>query len=204
MNIFLTGASSGVGQACHNLFKDQHNIVAPSSLDFDLADFENIANTDLSDIDCVINCAGLNHGSYLGWLNNSWANQQNQVDVNFTGPLMLAKQYVKKRKHGQFIFVTSANIADPIAHNIFYTAAKMALKYSLDTIKLEFPDIVFTEICPGKIQTNMLFQNYQGTKTKQEIKQIYAQTPCLTPEEIAQHIEYAIKYKIDCITVNPT
>ena len=203
MNIFLTGASSGVGQACYNLFKNQHNIVAPSSLDFDLADFENIANTDLSDIDCVINCAGANAGAYLGWLNNTYENQSQQVSVNFTGALLLAKQYVKQRSQGQFVFVTSYNIEDPISLNIFYTASKAALRYSMQTLRREFPGILFTEICPGKIKTNMLKQNYQGIKTDLEIEKIYAQSLSLEPDDVAKVIETAVQNKLTQITLVP-
>ena len=203
MKIFLTGASSGVGKACYELLKTDHTIVAPSSQEFDLRNFAHIDGVDLSDIDCVINCAGVNPGSYQGWKNNQWQKQQHQVDVNFTGALMLVKQYTRQRNQGQFVYMTSSNIDDPIAHNIFYTAAKHALRYSIDTVRKECPDIVFTEICPGKIKTNMLQQNYQATKTAKEIEEIYAQGPTLSANEVAEIIIFAIDHKLDHITVLP-
>jgi NADP-dependent 3-hydroxy acid dehydrogenase YdfG len=203
MKIFLTGASSGVGQACYELLKTDHNVVALSSQEFDLGNFAHIDEVDLSDIDCVINCAGVNPGSYQGWKNNQWQKQQSQVDINFTGALLLVKQYVSQRNQGQFVYMTSINIDDPIAHNIFYTAAKHALRYSIDTIRKECPTIVFTEICPGKIKTNMLRQNYQDTKTSKEIEQIYAQGPTLTAAEVAEMIVFAVNRKLDHITILP-
>lgn len=203
MKIFLTGASSGVGQACYQLLSADHTIVAPSSQEFNLGNFSHIDAVDLSDIDCVINCAGVNPGSYQGWKNNQWQKQQHQVDVNFTGALLLVKQYARQRNQGQFVYITSSNIDDPIAHNIFYTAAKYALRYSIDTVRKECPDIVFTEICPGKIKTNMLQQNYQDTKTAEEIEQLYAKSPTLTAEEVAEMIVFAINRKLDHITILP-
>ena len=203
MKIFLTGASSGVGKACYELLKTDHTIVAPSSQEFDLGNFAHIDGVDLSDIDCVINCAGVNPGSYQGWRNNQWQKQQHQVDVNFTGALMLVKQYTRQRTQGQFVYMTSSNIDDPIAHNIFYTAAKYALRYSIDTIRKEFPDIMFTEICPGKIKTNMLQQNYQDTKTAEEIEQLYAKSPTLSAERVAEMIVFAINQQLDHITILP-
>jgi NADP-dependent 3-hydroxy acid dehydrogenase YdfG len=203
MKILLTGASSGVGQACYELLKTDHTVVAPSSQDFDLGNFAHIDAVDLSDIDCVINCAGVNPGSYQGWKNNQWQKQQSQVDINFTGALLLVKQYVRQRNQGQFVYMTSINIDDPIAHNIFYTAAKHALRYSIDTIRKECPTIVFTEMCPGKIKTNMLQQNYQDTKTAKEIEQIYAQGPTLTAAEVAEMIVFAVNRKLDHITILP-
>jgi NADP-dependent 3-hydroxy acid dehydrogenase YdfG len=203
MKIFLTGASSGVGKACYQLLSAEHTIIAPTSKQFDLSNFEQIDKLDLSDIDCVINCAGVNPGSYQGWRNNQWDKQQKQVDVNFTGALLLVKQYARQRKNGQFVYMTSSNIDDPIAHNIFYTAAKYALRYSINTIRRESPDIIFTEICPGKIKTNMLRQNYQDTKTDEEIERLYAQSPTLSAEQVAEMIVTGINNKLDHITILP-
>ena len=203
MKIFITGGSSGVGRACAQLLGERHEIIAPTRNELDLSNFDAIDQLDLSSYDIVINCAGANAGAYLGWQNNSWSNQVTQVNVNFTAALMLVKQYTKQRKQGQFIYITSSNISDPIAYNIFYTASKSALKYSIDCIKNEFPNIVFTEICPGKIRSNMLQQNYQGTKTPEEIEAMYAKGPILEPKDIAEVVTLTIKYKLDQVTIVP-
>ena len=63
--------------------------------------------------------------------------------------------------------------------------------------------MVFTEICPGKIKTRMLEQNYQGTKTAEEIEELYAKGPCLATEDIVRVTELAIKYKLDHVTISP-
>jgi NADP-dependent 3-hydroxy acid dehydrogenase YdfG len=203
MNIFITGGSSGVGQACVELFSQNYTVVAPTRDELDLANFESIDQLDLSAYDIVINCAGANAGAFNGWQQNSWQNQKNQVDVNFTGALLLAKQYTKHRTHGQFIYVTSSNIDDPIVYNIFYTASKAALRYSMNTVRKQYPNLTITEICPGKIRSNMLKQNYQGSKTNEEIDQMYATTVALRPEDIATMVETAIKYNLDQITIVP-
>lgn len=203
VKILVTGGSSGVGQAVVRRLGDQHQVHAPGRAELDLGNVKQIDQYDLGQYDVVINCAGANAGAYLGWLNNTCENQSQQVSVNFTGALLLAKQYVRQRKQGQFVFVTSYNIEDPIALNIFYTASKAALRYSMQTLRREFPGIVFTEICPGKIKTNMLKQNYQGTKTDQEIEQMYAGTPSLTADQVAKAIETAIIDKLTQITMVP-
>jgi short-subunit dehydrogenase len=203
MKILITGGSGGVGKSVARQLGIYHDVVTPSRDELDLSNFEQINNTDLSSYDVIVNCAGSNPGAYQGWLNNTWNNQENQVDVNFTGALLLAKQYVKQRTDGQFVFITSYNIEDPMALNIFYTASKAALRYSMQTLRKDVPGIVFTEICPGKIYTNMLNQNYQGTKTAEEIDRIYQQTPSLDPNSVAAAIETAIKYKLIQITLVP-
>jgi len=202
VNVFITGGSSGVGQACVKRFAS-HCITAPTRSELDLANFESISKLDLSQYDIVINCAGANAGAFRGWQDNTWQNQQRQVDVNFTGALLLAKQYVQQRARGHFIYVTSSNIDDPIAYNIFYTAAKAALHYSMNTVRKQYPDLLVTEIRPGKIRSNMLKQNYQGTKSEAEIEEIYAKGPVLEPADIAKAIATAIKYRLDQITITP-
>ena len=203
MKILVIGSSGGVGKSIVDYFSNEHEVTAPGRRDLNLFDFASIDNLDLSNYDVVINCAGANAGAYLGWHNNSWPNQVTQVNVNFTSVLLLAKQYTKQRTTGQFIYMTSTNIDDPIAYNIFYTGAKAALRYTMNVIKKDFPDIVFTEICPGKIKSNMLKQNYQGTKTPEEIEEMYAKGPVLEPADIATAIATAIKYRLDQITINP-
>jgi short-subunit dehydrogenase len=203
MKIFLTGASSGVGAQVYNLLHCQYNITAPGRNDFDLSNFDQIDQLDLSSYDVVINCAGANMGAYLGWHDNSWQNQQAHVDVNFTGPLLLVKQYTRQRQQGHFIYVTSASVDDPIAYNIFMVAGKASLRYSLNAIKKEFPSFVFTEIVPGKIKSGMLKQNYQGTRTDEEIADMYNQQQTLSAEQVAKIIVTALELKLDQITIVP-
>jgi len=203
LKIFVTGGAGGVGSAIVQHLSANHDVTAPNRHQLNLLDFDAIANLDLGQYDVIINCAAANPGAYLGWHNNSCVNQAHQVDVNFTAPLLLVKQYTQQRKTGQFVYVTSTNVDDPIAYNIFYTAAKAALRYSMDAIKKEFPGIVFTEICPGKIKTRMLEQNYQGTKTAEEIEELYSKSPYLETQDIVRVIELAIKYKLDHVTISP-
>ena len=203
VKILVTGGSSGVGQAVVHRLSDQYQVHAPGRDKLDLSNFEQIDQYDLGQYDVVINCAGANAGAYLGWLNNTCQNQSQQVSVNFTGALLLAKQYVKQRSHGQFVFVTSYNIEDPLALNIFYTASKAALRYSMQTLRREYPGILFTEICPGKIKTNMLRQNYQGTKTDQEIESLYTQSLSLEPDAVSEVIETAVQNKLTQVTILP-
>jgi NADP-dependent 3-hydroxy acid dehydrogenase YdfG len=81
--------------------------------------------------------------------------------------------------------------------------SKAALRLSLDAVKRDYPAILFSEIIPGKTRTNMLKQNYQDTKTDQEIEQLYEKDPYLLPEQVAQTILTAINLKLEKITISP-
>ena len=204
MKIFLTGGNSGIGQAVKQLLGHQgHVVTAPTRQEFDLGDFAAIDRLDLADYDVVVNCAGANGGAYLGWHNNSWQNQQNHVAVNFTAPLLLAKQYTRQRTTGQFIYLTSTSADDPISYTIFMVGSKIALRQSLNAVKRDYPGILFTEIVPGKTQTNMLRQNYQGTRSDQDIAEEYARGPVLDPAQVAHTIALAIELKLDRVGISP-
>jgi short-subunit dehydrogenase len=204
MNIFLTGGSSGIGLATKNLLIEQgHSVYAPTRGQLDLANFQDIDQLDLSNYEVIVNCAGSNSGAYLGWQNNSWQNQSNHVAVNFTGPLLLAKQYVKQRSEGQFLYVTSESADDPISYTIFMVGSKAALRISLEAVQRDYPGILFTEIVPGKTRTNMLRQNYQGTKTEDEIDLMYQQTPCLSADQVAEAIVTGMNQRLQKIRISP-
>jgi len=204
MKIFLTGGSSGIGQAVKQLLSRQgHVVTAPTRQEFDVGDFASIDRLDLAEYDVVVNCAGANGGAYLGWHKNSWQNQQNHVAVNFTAPLLLAKQYTQQRTTGQFIYITSTSADDPISYTIFMVGAKIALRQSLNAVKQDYPAILFTEIIPGKTQTNMLRQNYQGTRSDQDIAEEYARGPVLDPDQVAHTIALAIELKLDRVGISP-
>ena len=46
-------------------------------------------------------------------------------------------------------------------------------------------------------------QNYQGSKTDEEIAQEYAQTTALAPEEVAKTIQLAIQLRLDRLAIFP-
>lgn len=204
MNIFLTGGNSGIGLATKNLLTQQgHLVTAPGRQELDMSNFNALDQLDLSTYDVVINCAGCNTGAYLGWQNNTWQNQADHVAVNFTGPLLLAKQYTRQRSSGQFVYITSTSVDDPISYTIFMVASKCALRAGLEAVKRDYSNFVFTEIVPGKTRTNMLKQNYQGTKTDAEIEEMYQKGPCLLPEQVAKIIALAIEQRLDRVTISP-
>ena len=182
---------------------NDYEITAPTRSEFNLLDFAQINSIDLSSYDIVINCAGINTGTYLGFHNNSYENQVNQINVNFIAPLLLAKQYTRTRSVGHFIYCSSASLHNPFLYNIVNCSSKIALKFSIDILRKNIPKFTFTEICPGKTKTNMLKKNYNGTKTDIEIENEYNENLFLLPEDVARSIKFAIDNRIDEIVLTP-
>ena len=96
--VLLTGASSGIGKACLNLLKQHYTITAPTRDQFNLEQFGAISTFDYSPYDIVINCAGVNVGTYLEFHKNNYQNQVQQVHVNYIAPLLMAKKIYPRQK----------------------------------------------------------------------------------------------------------
>ena len=187
----IIGSSGGVGSAVKKIFLNNCEF---ETLDRDLWDMrfpENIDFYNFSKFDCIINCVGYNVGAHQGFLRNGILNQKNQVTVNFTSQLVVMKQYIKYRKDGHLIFFTSNNIDDPKAYNLFYTA----LRYSVNIMSKEFPNFYFSEICPGKIKSKMLSQNYQGNISNKTINEMYKNTQYITCKQVADVIKNVVHKK---------
>lgn len=200
MNIFITGGSSGIGQACCELLAKQgHTITAPTRQQLDLLNTDQIDQLNLSGYDVVINCAGVNIGTYQGFYQNSTANQIHQVHINFIAPLLLVKNYSNSNPQGHFIYISSSSIDNPHLYILFNASAKSALRFAMDVIRKNLPKFNVSEICPGKTKTNMLKQNYNGFKTDTEIETEYNQNPFLTADQVADAVVYALNHKIDVI-----
>lgn len=200
----VTGGSGGIGRGvCSELARRNVEFESPDRTQLDLSNPLNIDQLDLSDVDTVFYCAGTNQGTYRGFEHNSMPNQLAQINVNFVSPLMLAKKFVQSPKASRFLWIGSAGTHEHKAFKICYSSGKMALKYAIDTLRPEYPGIVWSEVQIGRARTNLRWKNYEGTKTQQEVELEYDSMDCLTVPQVVDMVFRAIDNKIEYLELLP-
>ena len=183
--IWITGASSGIGEALtyqlnaqgHSLILSarrkkelegvQQNCAYPekcSVLPLDLTDFESldqIAKTAWEihgQIDILINNGGVSQRSLI--IDTKFEVYQQMIDINYLGTIKLTKSilpYFISKKGGHFVTITSVmgKYASPFRSG--YCGAKHALHGFFDALRMEHEkdNLNVTLICPGFVQTNV-------------------------------------------------
>lgn len=201
--MLLIGASGGIGKACADLLQDHYSIDTPNRSILNFSDPESVDNFDPSIYEIILNCAGSNKGTYQGFTHNQTVNQIDQINVNYVSPLILLKNYLANRHNGHWVYISSISLYSPQEYNIVGCSSKYALKYAVDELSKKHNNFLFTEVCPGKTKTNMLYQNYCGQKNIDEIEEEYKQSPYLSARQVADLIVYCILNKISQATITP-
>jgi short-subunit dehydrogenase len=105
----IIGGSGGIGSECYKeLVHRGYNVATLTSKQLDLNYPDTIFNINLSAIDILINCAGHTHGTYQGFLKNTWQNQASQIAVNYTSNLFLLKHFANSRSSGKYVWCSSS------------------------------------------------------------------------------------------------
>jgi short-subunit dehydrogenase len=202
-NVLLLGASGGIGSNVYNLMQQSNNyhVEGWSSKNLDLNYPENIFDCNFSKFDLLINCAGHNQGSYLGFLKNSWQNQISQITVNYISNLMLLKHYANSRRVGKFVWISTSSIDSPRIYHSVYTGTKVASKFSIDLIAQEATHIDILEAKVGLTKTNIRYRNFEGTKTHSEVDETYGNSRVLDASDVATQIYQAIDKNLKKIII---
>jgi len=203
-NVFITGGRGGIGQGvCHELQNRKVNFLAPTRSELDLSDPLNIDSIDLSVIDTVIYCAGTNQGTYRGFEHNSAFNQLAQINVNFVSALFLAKKFLQAPAAKRFLWIGSASTLEHKPFRVCYSSSKTALKYALDSLRPAYPHIIWTEVFIGRTRTNLLWKNYEGTKSREEVEKEYDKMNCLNVSQVVNAIFHGIDNDLDRVELLP-
>jgi short-subunit dehydrogenase len=176
-NVFLTGASSGIGNAIataliehgHEVWGTSRDVSRLSNISrlhpvrLDLSDSDsigdcfNVALAQAGHFDVVINNAGSGHFGPAENLSAETISYQFQVLVFSHIQLMqLALSAMRSQKHGLIINVTSLASRLPVPFMAAYNAAKAAMATFTMSTQLELPDsrVRIVDLQPADISTS--------------------------------------------------
>lgn len=197
--IWITGASSGIGEHLAYAFAEQGAKLALSSrnekellrvknncgagadilvLPLDVADFSAIENAvkqlieKYDHIDIVINNAGISQRALAQ--ETALDVDQKILNVNYLGKVAVAKAVLPvllRQRAGQIVVISSVMGKIGVPYRSAYAASKHALHGFFDSLRAEVYDhnIKVTIICPGYVHTNVTINALKGDGSKNNV-----------------------------------
>ena len=219
--IFITGATSGIGEALAQILSDNYNLILcgrrkdrlkklydilsektmVKTLVFDISNQKEVKDkiNGLPDhwkkIDVLINNAGNAHG--LDFIHEgSSGDWDKMIDINVKGLLYVSKEvldYMINNKNGHIINIGSIAGKEVYPKGNIYCASKFAVDaISLGMrIDLNNYNIKVSQINPGLVQTEFSMVRFKNDKKKSNA--VYKGVNPLSPEDVAGVIKYMIE-----------
>ncbi|MHA4893400.1 SDR family oxidoreductase [Pedobacter sp. PWIIR3] len=222
--IWITGASSGIGEALVNAYSKEgakliissrnreelyrvkmaaKNMMNIHVLPLDLADTASLSQKAedairiFGHIDLLINSGGISQRALA--LDTQLETEQHIMNINFWGTVILSKAVLPlmiRNGGGQIVCISSLTGKFGTRLRSAYAASKHALHGYFDSLRSEVFDknIVITIICPGFIKTNVSINAVTGNGSPQGTMD-GGQENGMSAEECAGKIIAAVKAK---------
>ena len=219
--IFITGATSGIGEALAQILSDNYNLILcgrrkgrlkklydalsektmVKTLDFDISNQKEVKDkiSGLPDhwkkIDVLINNAGNAHG--LDFIHEgSSSDWDKMIDINVKGLLYVSKEvldYMINNKNGHIINIGSIAGKEVYPKGNIYCASKFAVDAISQGMRIDLNNynIKVSQINPGLVQTEFSMVRFKNDKKKSNA--VYKGVNPLSPEDVAGVIKYMIE-----------
>ncbi|MDI9356686.1 MAG: SDR family NAD(P)-dependent oxidoreductase [Chitinophagaceae bacterium] len=220
-NVFITGATSGIGEATAVLLASDYNLIICGrraeklkeleqklsqhtdvvSLSFDVRDKEavekamNTLPERWQNIDILINNAGNAHGMDTIDM-GSTDDWDAMIDINVKGLLYVSKSIIPrmiKRQTGHIVNIGSIAGKETYPKGNVYCASKAAVQSISDGMRLDLyqHNIKVTSLHPGLVETEFSLVRFKGDREK--AKQPYKGITPLKAKDVAEVIQFVIK-----------
>ncbi len=215
--VFITGATSGIGDACARLLSPEYRLILCGrrverlnllkdelsnviTLNFDVRNREDVnrAISDLpnewSDIDILINNAGNAHGM-APFHEGDVDDWDAMIDINVKGLLYVSKAIIPamvKKKSGHIINIGSIAGKEVYPKGAVYSASKHAVDAINNGMRLDLVEfgIKVSQVNPGMVETEFSQVRFKGDTEK--AKSMYKGYEALTAKDIAELVEFII------------
>ena len=218
--IFITGATSGIGEALAQILSDNYNLILcgrrkdrlkklydtlsektmVKTLDFDISNQKEVKDkiSGLPDhwkkIDVLINNAGNAHG--LDFIHEgSSSDWDKMIDINVKGLLYVSKEvldYMINNKNGHIINIGSIAGKEVYPKGNIYCASKFAVDAISQGMRIDLNNynIKVCSVNPGLVETEFALVRFKGDKEKANL--VYDKIKPLTPDDVAEVIYFII------------
>lgn len=177
----------------------EHSRITPWHLDVtDLAAVDRLPGSlpaELQAVDILVNAAGHDVGGRRQFATGDAAKYANIIQTNVIGLITMTLAFARgmsERGRGHIVNLGSITGLRTEATTGTYTASKHAVHGFSDCLRKDFLNtgVRVTELNPGRVRTNF---GYARADSKDEADRFYDQVGvCLTPEDIAAAIVYAL------------
>lgn len=201
----ITGASRGIGKAIKNLFEERGIMVyAPTRAEMNLSSNDSIRQyvEKISDVDILVNCAGINDLASIDEMSEE--KLQEMIQVNLISQTMLIKyvsEKMKKNRYGRIVNFASIWCDFSKERRIMYSIAKAGVKglTTAAAVELSKYNVLVNAVAPGFVNTEMTSQN----NTPEQIEALAQALPIkrmAEPVEIAEFVYFLASEKNSFIT----
>jgi short-subunit dehydrogenase len=210
MKAIVIGGTTGVGKKISEVLLNNNidtTVVGREAFNINIVPYD----TDLSQYDYFIMCAGVDPNGFTPFVEKSWEDIELTLNTNLVNQIKFTHRWLTQRgnKWSKAIFVGSVHNADRIMHNhLIYGLSRYSQKTFVDALRREInnPLIGLTLLRVGKIKTNFN-KNRLGNKWTPESDEKFYSTLHIKVDDIEKQLSDIIndtKHYIQEISIAAT